>query len=92
MKRNERTSARIAKIAGRILAAHRRATVAVYESTDGDAKVVYIKWSDIRALAASALTQAEDRANHATLRAGKIPRGHKLIKRHKPVKRRMLHK
>jgi len=40
-----------------------------------------------KSVAASALTQVEDHAERETLRRGKLPRGHKLVKRHKPVVR-----
>lgn len=67
-KRDERTSARVAKIAGRVLAL--TIDPASFGSIgndgsfgwiDGNRKWHEFKWSDIRALAASCLTQAPDR-------------------------------
>ena len=60
--RNERTSARVAKIAGRILALKDTAGERVHFRTNVlPLKYVSFPWSDIRALAASALTQTRDR-------------------------------
>lgn len=58
MKRNERTSARVAKIAGKILAAeHDNPT----RTGRVNGKLVDFTWDDIRALAASALTQTANK-------------------------------
>lgn len=95
---NEHTSKRVAKIAGRILAADVPVTHAWFtawtsnNSKIGSYKPMRVTWDDIRALAASCLTQAEDHAERADLRAGKLPRGHKRIKTHKPVLRRFNHR
>lgn len=89
---NEHTSKRVARIAGMILRLKPwtdAATCCITVANRTNSRWIdkRIPWSDIRALAASALTQAEDHAHRETLRKGKLPRGHKLIKRHKPVAR-----
>ena len=83
--RNERTSARIAKIAGKLLALKAGKQMSFYAWSDSG--MLEIPWADIRALAASALTQTEDHAERKVLRSGRLPRGHRRIKRHKPVVR-----
>ena len=62
--RNERTSQRVARIAGKILATNRSREVLCWHIDDG-AEPVYLKWADIRALAASCLNQAPDKKNPA---------------------------
>lgn len=59
--KNERTSKRVAKIAGRILAMNvaQRTDVSVADRCVSG--ITFINWSDIRALAASALTQTRDK-------------------------------
>lgn len=54
MVKNERTSARVAKIAGKIVA---------HKGLDRDYVFpeIGLKWSELRALAASCLTQAPDK-------------------------------
>lgn len=68
MTRPERTSARVARIAGKVMAIKIvRAGTTVPGTT--------VTWSDIRALAASALTQTANRkrpAGPATIK-GKVP-------------------
>jgi hypothetical protein len=59
--RNERTSKRVAKIAGRILAIAARTTSKAYIWHGKCAHPTGLKWSDIQALAASALTQAANK-------------------------------
>lgn len=56
-KRNERTSARVARIAGRVLAYCKDAKPSWVAFDYGNTAVTY---GELRALAASALTQAED--------------------------------
>ena len=56
--RNERTSKRVAKIAGKVLAVRGMSKEDVYW---GGGYFTGLKWSDIRALAASCLTQAADK-------------------------------
>lgn len=80
--KSEQTSARVAKIASRILAA-----VGFVEFYSSDWRRRGKAWKEIQTVAASALTQTADHADHATLRAGKLPRGHKVVRRHKPVTR-----
>lgn len=64
-KRNEKTSPRVAAIAGRILAiktedpTFRDNVWNILDVTTG--AIVVVKWRDIRTLAASALTQAPDK-------------------------------
>lgn len=61
MASNEKTSKRVARIAARILSSQ---TSAREEITAWDAKgenLIHFKWADIRALAASALTQVADK-------------------------------
>lgn len=89
-KRNERTWKRIATIAGRILAIDPKAAM-TYGNTrchlfisDRETGTA-VSWDDVRALAGSALTQAEDRSH--VMRSGKLPRNHKRIKSHPPVRR-----
>ena len=62
-KTNERTSARVAKIAGEILAWKGRAgmTVCLVDDATHKDEFTLIRWRDIRALAASALTQAPNK-------------------------------
>jgi len=86
-RRNEQTSAKVAKIAGRILAIKAKRDACTYIWTVFRDHLHIIKWSDIRALAASALTQTRDHADAKVMRSGKIPEKHKLVKRHKPVVR-----
>lgn len=68
MARNERTSKRVAKIAGRILAmdVQRQTNVCVADRVVGG--LTFLPWSDIRALAASALTQAPERKTKRKVR------------------------
>lgn len=56
MVRNEQTSARVSRTAGRILALH----LSPEDRADFEIRNGF-KWSEIRALAASALNQAPDR-------------------------------
>jgi len=60
-KRNERTSARVARIAAKILAVKGGGNSLLCTAFADDI-AFDIRWRDIRALAASALTQAPDRA------------------------------
>jgi hypothetical protein len=87
MKRNEHTSARLASIAGRILAVKAIGRATIQLSDHGVPYKATFKWSDIRALAASALTQAQDHAERETIRKGKLPKGHRKIKVPKPILR-----
>lgn len=85
MKRNtEVTSRKVAKTAGRILAAE-YIYVEIWDK--GGTGWRSVPRPDIRALAASALTQTQDHAERETLRKGRLPKGHKRVKRHKPVVR-----
>ena len=73
MKRNERTSNRVARIAGKILAikaVETHATLWGVEKTEfGDENgLVWIKWSDIRAIAASCLTQTRNKPKRRKVR------------------------
>lgn len=86
MKKNEHTSPLIATWSSSILAADidpdqdiflRRKKGPPYKTT-GEV---------ILAVCASALTQAQDHAELAIIRKGKLPKGHKLIKRGKPIAR-----
>lgn len=62
-KRNERTSARIAKIAGKVLRRRFefRATKRLSVRAEGGHSEFGVSWGDICSLAASALTQAPDK-------------------------------
>jgi len=86
-RRTERTSARVARTAGKILAVIPLTGDEHVGIVTAKMITVWFPWSDIRGVAASALTQVEDHAERETLRRGKLPRGHKLVKRHKPVVR-----
>lgn len=57
MKRNEHTSARVAKIAAKVLAIDVENPDDVGVTVVGGGKKIWIGWRDIRALAASCLTQ-----------------------------------
>lgn len=46
----------------------------------------------LRSMAASLVNQAEDHAEREKLRKGGLPKGHRRIKVHKPVLRRLNHK
>ena len=88
-RKPEVTSARIASIAGRILAisADNKESALIW---DGKAKMtIWMPWSDIRTLAASCLTQAPDKlrspARHGTAPA---PRPAGEEGRDKPRKRK----
>jgi len=59
MAKNEKTSARVSKIAAKVLAIKCISKDFVLITKDGAGIVV--RWSDVRALAASALTQAPDK-------------------------------
>jgi len=61
MKRNEETSARVAKIAAKVLAMVNSSTLELYHHPDGKPVKTDLKWRDIRALAASCLTQSPDK-------------------------------
>lgn len=70
-KRNEHTSPRVATIAGKILAIEtedptfRDNVWNILDVTTG--QIVAVKWRDIRSIAASALTQANDKVEAASL-------------------------
>jgi len=66
-KRNERTSARVARIAGRILAANDVDWLTITEQRKDFCEDRYISPADIRALAASALTQTADKKPFTSL-------------------------
>lgn len=68
MARTERTSARVAKIAAKVLALDIHPSVPAIVATDQTGKGHIFAWSDIRALAASALTQSPDKAEVQRLR------------------------
>lgn len=60
--KNERSSKRLASLAGRILSADERGSTRVALYADGRRKGdTFLYWRDIRALAASVLTQAPDK-------------------------------
>lgn len=72
--RNERTSKRVARIAGKILSMH-----SIYSPwwkndrlqghhKDKEDRIVSVSWKDIKTLAASALTQTADKAKRKTRR------------------------
>lgn len=61
MARNEKTSKRVAAIAGRVLAIKAPADEEVLVFDKIADKIVRLRWRDVRALAASALTQAADK-------------------------------
>ena len=62
MARNEQTSPRVAKIAAKVLAMQNDLNLELYEHPHGQGPVITsLKWRDIRALAASCLTQAADK-------------------------------
>ncbi len=65
MSKNEKTSKRVAAIAGRIMAvkAIPRDYCVIFDTKKDDA--VVLQWTDLRALAASALTQAADKPKKA---------------------------
>lgn len=68
-KRNERTSPRVAKIAAKVLAMENAGDLELYEHIGGRvAKRTGLYWRDIRALAASCLTQAADKPKRAPAR------------------------
>jgi hypothetical protein len=60
VERNERTSARVAKIAAKVLATktHPGVTFAVLDIKSGE--YLNLKWTDVKAMAASCLTQTSD--------------------------------
>lgn len=96
MTRNEKTSARIAKIAGQILATKRSREVLVWHIDDGD-EPLYIPWKDFRALAASCLNQAPDRTIRKSRRVARKRKtkkspwiARKISLRSKPVPRRLV--
>ena len=60
-KRNEKTSPRVAKIAAKVLAVRTKTPAKDLGIVAHDGSGVVIRWSDIRALAASCLTQAADK-------------------------------
>lgn len=62
-RKPEKTSARVARIAGRVLAADvaTNLELEVWVKDRKGGRKLRLLWSDIRALAASALTQAEDK-------------------------------
>ena len=91
-KRNERTSKRIASIAGKVLALKTRDLIS-YGNTrcrlwvmDSNPNGPSVSWHDIRALAASALTQAPDVSIQFDGVTGK-KRG--INRKHKPIARRI---
>jgi hypothetical protein len=59
--RNEKTSKRVAKIAGKVLALKGVASWYVTVCNEDRHSAVGLTWRDIRALAASCLTQAADK-------------------------------
>jgi hypothetical protein len=92
-RRDERTSARVARIAARVLACKPDCAVAPlspddFGFIDADSKWHQFKWSDIRALAASALTQAPSKPvpprAHADIEWNKP-----AAKNHKPIARKI---
>lgn len=70
--RNERTSKRVATIAGKLLRVKAKRGTAFYAWCDTE--LVEVKWSDIRALAASALTQAADKTSRKAARKRAVKR------------------
>jgi len=64
-KRNERTSARVAKIAAKVLAVKTKTPATDLGIVAHDGSGIVIRWSDIRALAASCLTQVADAPKRA---------------------------
>ena len=66
MARNERTSPRVARIAAKVLAMQNDLSLELYEHPHDQGPVMTsLKWRDIRALAASCLTQAADKPKRA---------------------------
>ncbi len=65
MSKNEKTSKRVAAIAGRVLAVQYPHTteVRIYDIELGEIRT--FKWAELRSLAASALTQADDKPKKA---------------------------
>lgn len=65
--RNEKTSKRVASIAGQIMAFNKKYSTWIEfddvcgHDKDDDDKIIRVSWKDIRALAASALTQTADK-------------------------------
>jgi hypothetical protein len=76
----ERTSKKVAAIASRILRSKRPA-IAVYLAPG------YVAWADIRALAASALTQTADRVEFAGSTYPAKPK--RKAKKHPPIMRKI---
>ncbi|HQS15009.1 hypothetical protein [Reyranella sp.] len=65
-KRNERTSPRVVKVAAKVLAMQNDLNLELYEHPHGHGPVMTsLKWRDIRALAASCLTQTADKPKRA---------------------------
>ena len=80
-KRNEYTSARIAKIAGRVMKAKSLLNSArLYIEIAGAMEPLVFTFGDIRALAASALTQAPDKPAKPKPSAWVQRRGLKRVK------------
>jgi hypothetical protein len=59
--KNERTSKRVARIAGKVMARRGIASKELMIFNDDAYECLNITWSDVRALAASCLTQAADK-------------------------------
>jgi hypothetical protein len=68
MAANEKTSKRVSAIAGRLLAVKVRAGEFIPVFDIKTECIVEFKWADIRALAASALTQAADKPKKKSAR------------------------
>jgi len=84
-KRDEKTSANIARIAGRILSAAHRVRIAAWTM---DGRLFLIPWSDIRALAASALTQTEDKKPKPFTSRAEVRKAVKSLKKKRKAKRK----
>ncbi len=68
MPRNEKTSKRVAGIAGKVMAVKAPVGEEVLIFDKRLDRIVAVRWSDIRSLAASALTQAADKPKKAKRR------------------------
>lgn len=64
---NEKTSKRVAAIAGKILAVRGPRSLVLF-SRGRNSEIAVIPWSDIRALAASCLNQAPDKTKKRVAR------------------------
>ena len=89
-KRSEHSSTRVARLAAEILGAGIAPDQTIpLRRSEGPPFLTSGEF--LLSICGSVVTQAQDHAERETIRKGKLPKGHRRIKVHKPVKRRMLH-